>query len=114
MGAKDTQTTQAFLEAEAYDGPSLIIAYSPCIAHGYDLKFSLQQQGTAVSSGYWPLFRFNPDLAVEGKNPFHLDSRPPQTVLRANHTATADLAYPSELISFVANDLRLLHFNAAK
>jgi pyruvate-ferredoxin/flavodoxin oxidoreductase len=81
MGAKDTQTTQAFLEAEAYDGPSLIIAYSPCIAHGYDLKFSLQQQGTAVSSGYWPLFRFNPDLAVEGKNPFHLDSRPPQTRL---------------------------------
>lgn len=81
FGAKDTQTTQAFLEAEAYDGPSLIIAYSPCIAHGYDLKFGLQQQSKAVSSGYWPLYRFNPDLAVEGKNPFRLDSRPPKTNL---------------------------------
>lgn len=81
LGAKDTQTVQALIEAEAYDGPSLIIAYSPCIAHGYDLKFSLQQQGTAVSSGYWPLFRYNPDLAIDGKNPFHLDSRPPKTPL---------------------------------
>ncbi len=77
FGAKDTQTVNAFLEAEAYDGPSLILAYSHCIAHGYDLKFGLQQQNTAVSSGYWPLFRFNPDLAVEGKNPFQLDSQAP-------------------------------------
>ncbi|MCP4359562.1 MAG: pyruvate:ferredoxin (flavodoxin) oxidoreductase [Chloroflexi bacterium] len=80
-GAKDNQTVRAFLEAEAYDGPSLIIAYSPCIAHGYRLKFSLQQQITAESSGYWPLFRYNPDLVVEGKNPFRLDSRPPKTNL---------------------------------
>lgn len=81
FGAKDTQTVNAFLEAEAYDGPSLILAYSHCIAHGYDLKFGLQQQGTAVSSGYWPLFRYNPDLAVEGKNPFQLDSQAPKTSL---------------------------------
>ncbi len=81
FGAKDTQTVNAFLEAEAYDGPSLIIAYSHCIAHGYDLKFGLQQQGTAVSSGYWPLFRYNPDLAHEGKNPFQLDSQAPKTSL---------------------------------
>ncbi|MBE7532275.1 MAG: pyruvate:ferredoxin (flavodoxin) oxidoreductase [Chloroflexi bacterium] len=81
FGAKDTQTVNAFLEAEAYDGPSLIIAYSHCIAHGYDLKFGLQQQNMAVSSGYWPLFRFNPDLAVEGKNPFQLDSQAPKTSL---------------------------------
>lgn len=81
FGAKDAQTVHAFLEAEAYDGPSLILAYSHCIAHGYDLKFGLQQQATAVSSGYWPLFRFNPDLAHEGKNPFHLDSAPPKTSL---------------------------------
>jgi pyruvate-ferredoxin/flavodoxin oxidoreductase len=81
LGAKDTQTIHAFLEAEAYDGPSIIIAYSHCIAHGYDLKYGLQQQETAVSSGYWPLFRYNPDLAHAGKNPFQLDSQPPKTNL---------------------------------
>jgi pyruvate-ferredoxin/flavodoxin oxidoreductase len=81
FGAKDTQTVNAFLEAEAYDGPSLIIAYSHCIAHGYDMKFGLQQQDTAVSSGHWPLFRYNPELAQDGKNPFQLDSQPPKTSL---------------------------------
>ena len=60
MGASDTQTLKAFLEAEAYDGPSLIIAYSACIAHGYDLLYSLEQQKAAVQSAYWPLFRYNP------------------------------------------------------
>jgi pyruvate-ferredoxin/flavodoxin oxidoreductase len=75
MGASDTQTLKAFLEAEAYDGPSLIIAYSPCIAHGYDLLHSLEQQKAAVQSAYWPLFRYNPELAAGGKNPFQLDSR---------------------------------------
>lgn len=81
FGANDRQTIQAFMEAEAYDGPSLIIAYSHCIAHGYDLKFGLQQQDAAVKSGYWPLFRYHPDLALEGKNPFTLDSRPPSIPL---------------------------------
>ncbi|MFN2125324.1 MAG: pyruvate:ferredoxin (flavodoxin) oxidoreductase, partial [Candidatus Promineifilaceae bacterium] len=80
-GANDRQTVQAFLEAEAYDGPSLIIAYSHCIAHGYDLLYGLEQQSAAVESGYWPLFRFNPELAEEGKNPFKLDSRKPKISL---------------------------------
>ena len=75
MGANDTQTVKAFLEAEAYPGPSLIIAYSHCIAHGYDLIHGLDQQKAAVQSAYWPLFRYNPLLAAAGKNPFQLDSR---------------------------------------
>ena len=71
MGGSDMQTVKAFLEAEAYDGPSLIIAYSHCIAHGYDLVHGLEQQKTAVQSGYWPLFRYNPDAGTaQGKNPF--------------------------------------------
>ncbi|HYL74747.1 MAG TPA: pyruvate:ferredoxin (flavodoxin) oxidoreductase [Bryobacteraceae bacterium] len=77
FGANDTQTVKAFLEAEAYDGPALIIAYSHCIAHGYDLVHGLDQQKAAVQSAYWPLFRYNPALAAGGKNPFQLDSRPP-------------------------------------
>ena len=81
MGSSDRQTVQAFLEAEAYDGPSLIIAYTHCIAHGYDLRYGLEQQDAAVKSGYWPLYRFNPDLEIEGKNPFQLDSRAPQLPL---------------------------------
>jgi pyruvate-ferredoxin/flavodoxin oxidoreductase len=75
FGANDAQTIRTLLEAEAYDGPSLIIAYSHCIAHGYDMKFGLDQQQAAVDSGYWPLFRYNPDLADNGENPMHLDSR---------------------------------------
>jgi pyruvate-ferredoxin/flavodoxin oxidoreductase len=77
FGANDMQTVKAFLEAEAWDGPSLIIAYSHCIAHGYDLLYGLEQQKLAVQSAYWPLFRYNPALAREGKNPFQLDSKPP-------------------------------------
>jgi Pyruvate:ferredoxin oxidoreductase and related 2-oxoacid:ferredoxin oxidoreductases, beta subunit len=69
MGADDVQTLRAFLEAEAYDGPSLIIAYSHCIAHGIDMRKGLEQQKLAVQTGYWPLYRYNPSLAAEGKNP---------------------------------------------
>ncbi len=76
MGASDMQTLKAFLEADAYDGPSLIIAYSHCIAHGYDMVHGCDQQKAAVQSGYWPLYRYNPDLVKLGKNPFQLDSRP--------------------------------------
>jgi pyruvate-ferredoxin/flavodoxin oxidoreductase len=83
FGAKDAQTVRAFQEAEAYDGPSLIIAYSHCIAHGYDMKFGLEQQTAAVNSGHWPLFRFNPDLAGTEQNPFSLDSRPPTQSLES-------------------------------
>ena len=60
MGGSDTQTMKAFIEAEAYDGPSLIIAYSHCIAHGYDMVYGIDQQKAAVNSGHWPLFRYNP------------------------------------------------------
>jgi pyruvate-ferredoxin/flavodoxin oxidoreductase len=77
MGASDVQTLRAFREAEAYAGPSLIIAYSHCIAHGYDLRHGMDQQKAAVLSGHWPLFRYNPDLAKEGKNPLQLDSKAP-------------------------------------
>jgi pyruvate-ferredoxin/flavodoxin oxidoreductase len=82
MGGNDTHTVKAFLEAEAYDGPSLIIAYSHCVAHGYDMAFGLEQQKAAVNSGYWPLVRYNPDLRKERKNPFQLDSRPPSIPLQ--------------------------------
>ena len=77
MGSNDQHTLKAFLEAEAYDGPSLIIAYSPCIAHGIDMAKSLEQQKGAVASGYWPLYRYNPDLIEQGKNPLTIDSKDP-------------------------------------
>jgi pyruvate-ferredoxin/flavodoxin oxidoreductase len=77
LGANDQHTVKAFLEAEAYNGPSLIIAYSHCIAHGFDLVHGLEQQKAAVQSAYWPLYRYNPELAASGRNPFQLDSRPP-------------------------------------
>ena len=73
MGANDQQTLKAFLEAEAYDGPSLIIAYSHCIAHGIDMRKGLDQQKAAVNCGFWPLYRYNPALVDEGKNPLTLD-----------------------------------------
>ncbi|MCP4045991.1 MAG: pyruvate:ferredoxin (flavodoxin) oxidoreductase, partial [Gammaproteobacteria bacterium] len=76
-GAKDTQTLHAFLEAESYPGTSLIIAYSPCIAHGVDMRYNHRQQKLAVNSGHWPLFRFDPRRAKDGKNPLHLDSKAP-------------------------------------
>ena len=77
MGANDRQTLNAFIEAESYDGPSIIIAYSHCIAHGIDMQKGLEQQDLAVKAGAWPLFRFDPRLAWEGKNPLKIDSRKP-------------------------------------
>ena len=82
MGSNDTHVVKAFQEAEAHDGPSIIIAYSSCIAHGYDLVHGLEQQKLAVQSGYWPLMRYNPSLREEGKNPFQLDSRAPSIRLK--------------------------------
>ena len=76
-GGKDTQTLNAFLEAEAHPGPSLIIAFSPCIAHGVDMSFNHRQQAMAVKSGHWPLFRFNPENIALGKPPMKLDSKAP-------------------------------------
>jgi pyruvate-ferredoxin/flavodoxin oxidoreductase len=81
MGAKDEHTLKAFIEAEAYDGPSLIIAYSHCIAHGINMTTGMHNQKAAVESGFWPLYRYNPDLAAEGKNPLVLDSKAPKIPL---------------------------------
>jgi pyruvate-ferredoxin/flavodoxin oxidoreductase len=77
MGANDQQTLRAIIEAEAFDGPSLIIAYSHCIAHGYDLAKGLEQQKLAVQSGHWPMYRYDPRLAEEGKNPLVIESKEP-------------------------------------
>jgi pyruvate-ferredoxin/flavodoxin oxidoreductase len=82
MGANDTHTIKAFLEAEAHDGPSLIIAYSQCIAHGIDMAKGMHQQKLAVESGHWPLYRYVPKLAAENKNPFQLDSSAPKIPLK--------------------------------
>jgi pyruvate-ferredoxin/flavodoxin oxidoreductase len=84
MGAKDAQTVRAFVEAEAHPGPSLIIAYSPCIAHGYDLAFSGPQSKLAVDSGQWPLYRFDPARALAGEPPLQLD---------AGHPTASPVAY---------------------
>jgi pyruvate-ferredoxin/flavodoxin oxidoreductase len=77
MGGSDTQTVKALFEAAAFDGPSLVVAFSHCIAHGYDMMYGMEQQKVAVQSGYWPLFRYHPALAAQGKSPLQLDSRPP-------------------------------------
>ncbi len=82
IGANPLQTIRAFHEAESYRGVSLIIAYSHCIAHGIDMSTSMTHQKEATQSGYWPLFRYDPRLAGEGKRPFHLESRDPTIPFR--------------------------------
>jgi pyruvate-ferredoxin/flavodoxin oxidoreductase len=68
------KTAMAFVEAEKHNGPSIIIAYSPCIAHGYDMKLTKKQSEKSVKCGYWPMYRFNPDLRAENQNPFTWDA----------------------------------------
>lgn len=82
MGASDAQCVKAFLEAEAYNGPSLVIAYCHCIAHGINMSKGFQQQKMAVESGYWPLMRFNPDNIAKGEPPLKLDSKEPKVALK--------------------------------
>jgi pyruvate-ferredoxin/flavodoxin oxidoreductase len=114
MGADDQQTLRAFLEAESYPGPSLIIAYSHCIAHGYDLRNGLVQQRLAVQSGIWPLFRYDPRRAAAGRNPLILDSREPSVPLeqylqgegRFQALFHADEPRARELIERARQDLR--------
>ena len=77
MGSSDVQTVRAFLEAESYEGPSLIIAYSQCVAHGINMTTGFDQQKAIVASGAWPLYRYDPRLTAEGKNPLQLDSKAP-------------------------------------
>lgn len=81
LGADNSQTVKAFLEAERFKGTSLIIAYSQCIGHGYDLAYGMEQQKRAVQSGYWPLLRYNPDLQLQGRNPLQIDSAAPSLPL---------------------------------
>jgi pyruvate-ferredoxin/flavodoxin oxidoreductase len=81
FGAKDAQTVRAFVEAEAHPGPSLVIAYAPCIAHGYDLAFGARQSRLAVDSGVWPLFRFDPRRLERGEPPLELDATPGKSTL---------------------------------
>jgi pyruvate-ferredoxin/flavodoxin oxidoreductase len=82
MGANDRQTLKALREAESYDGPSLVIAYSHCIAHGVPMHHGFDQQDKAVKSGAWMLYRYDPRLAAEGKNPLQLDSREPKLPIK--------------------------------
>ncbi len=88
-GAKDVQTLRAFREAESWHGPSLIIAYSPCIAHGVDLSNNLNQQHLAVDSGHWPLYRYDPRRRAEGRNPLQLDSKKPKIPLKEYYQTEA-------------------------
>ncbi|UFS62066.1 pyruvate:ferredoxin (flavodoxin) oxidoreductase [Sulfurimonas sp. HSL-3221] len=83
MGANDAQTLKAFVEAEAYEGVSIIIAYSHCIAHGYDLRYGMQQQKLAVESGLWPLMRYNPEKIGSDENPFSLDYKEPKAPVKS-------------------------------
>ena len=82
MGANKQQLLNALTEAEAYDGPSIVIAYSPCIAHGMDMTRCMEEERLAVECGYWSLYRFHPTLKNEGKNPFILDSKAPTADLK--------------------------------
>jgi pyruvate-ferredoxin/flavodoxin oxidoreductase len=82
MGANDTQTVKALVEAESYDGPSLVIAYSTCIAHGINMRLGFDQMKKAVDSGAWVLYRYDPRLADQGLNPLQLDSRAPKIPLQ--------------------------------
>jgi pyruvate-ferredoxin/flavodoxin oxidoreductase len=93
MGANAQQTLEAFREAEAYDGPSLIIAYSQCIAHGIDMRFGMKQQDLAVACGYWPLMRFNPEMQSVGRSPFQLDS--PRPTIKFKDYAYNEIRYSS-------------------
>jgi pyruvate-ferredoxin/flavodoxin oxidoreductase len=114
LGASDTQALRAFREAEAFDGPALILAYSHCIAHGYDLAHGLEQQRAAVLSGHWPLLRYNPALAAQGRPPLELDSKAPSLPLqkyayaetRYTMLAQADPAAARELLALAERDVR--------
>ncbi len=107
LGAKDAHTVRVMQEAEAYHGPSLVIAYSHCIAHGYDLSEALEHQETAVQSAYWPLYRFDPRRQAVGENPLKLDSPPPKKTLaefvsqenRFKQTETRDPVHFAEMMA---------------
>jgi pyruvate-ferredoxin/flavodoxin oxidoreductase len=107
MGANPQQTLQAFREAEAYEGPSLILAYCHCIAHGFDLRYGMKQQDLATASGYWPLFRYDPAMRQVGENPFRLDSPRPTRPLK--DYAYNELRYRGLAMTHPAEAEALLH-----
>ncbi|RMF35568.1 MAG: pyruvate:ferredoxin (flavodoxin) oxidoreductase, partial [Alphaproteobacteria bacterium] len=106
MGANPQQTLQAFREAEAHRGTSLILAYSHCIAHGFDLRQGLAQQDRAVASGYWPLLRYDPELRTVGEPPFRLDS--PRPTIPFKDYAYNELRYSALAVSRPAEAAELL------
>jgi pyruvate-ferredoxin/flavodoxin oxidoreductase len=108
MGAKDAQTLNALREAESFDGPSLVLAYSHCIAHGYSLHLGVEQQKLAVDSGHWPLYRYDPRRRERGENPLQLDSPAPKATLaryRQNELRfrTLEKAQPERAAAFAAH-----------
>jgi pyruvate-ferredoxin/flavodoxin oxidoreductase len=113
LGANDAQTIRAIIEAEAYPGPSLVVAYSHCLMHGYDLRYGLDQQKKAVAAGHWPLYRYNPLLEKEGQNPFTLDSKAPSLPLekyvynetRYKMLTLSDEARSEELLKLAQEDV---------
>jgi pyruvate-ferredoxin/flavodoxin oxidoreductase len=117
IGANDAHTIRAFLDAESYDGPSIIIAYCHCIAHGIDMTRSMQQQKAAVNSGHWLLYRYDPRLTEQGKNPLLLDSRPPSIPIKDYAYAETrykmlTLSNPEEakrLLQLAQGDIRSRH-----
>ncbi len=111
MGANPQQTLLAFREAEAWPGPSLILAYSHCIAHGFDLRFGMKQQDLATASGYWPLFRYNPAMATAGEAPFRLDS--PRPTIPMKDYAYNELRYRSLAANRPAEASQLLNMAQA-
>jgi len=117
MGSSTQQTIRAFIEAEAYNGPSIIIAYSHCINHGYDITggAGIEQQKAAVNSGHWILMRYNPDLLKEGKNPLTVDSKAPSLSLdkyvynepRYSILARSKPEVAKQLLELHQNDIKL-------
>ncbi|MDD5483905.1 MAG: pyruvate:ferredoxin (flavodoxin) oxidoreductase [Kiritimatiellae bacterium] len=113
MGANPNQTVRAFAEADAYNGPSIIIAYSHCIAHGINMATGLSAQKAAVQSGHFPLYRYNPDLTREGKNPLTLDSKPPvmkysEAVMKENRFRVLSQTYPDNAKRLMAEADKLV------
>jgi pyruvate-ferredoxin/flavodoxin oxidoreductase len=114
MGARDEHTLKAFLEAEAYDGPSLIIAYSHCIAHGINMTTGMQNQKAAVDAGQWLLYRYHPERAQRGENPLQLDSRAPKIPLedymyRENRFKMLTQSHPGEARVMLAAAQQAVH-----
>jgi len=101
MGANKNQYIKAVKEAEEYDGPAIIIAYAPCINHGCNMQMTQQEEKKAVDTGYWMLYRFNPALKAEGKNPFTLDSKKP--LLPVEEFLKGEKRYTSLKLSFPEN-----------